>query len=157
MRARYGEIVGERSYPSLMPLTVKERQEFLAEPHVAALSVAAGPERAPLVVPIWYHYTPGGEIWFHTPADSRKARLIDAAGRVSLMVDEAGPRVRYVSVEGPVVRTEPGDVDVVRTMTARHLPPERVEPYVEFAMSAHGEQVVYFVRPERWLSADLTG
>ena len=25
---------------------------------------------------------PGGEIWFHTPADSRKARLIDAAGRV---------------------------------------------------------------------------
>jgi hypothetical protein len=46
---------------------------------------------------------------------------------------------------------------VVRTMTARHLPPERVEPYVEFAMSAHGEQVVYFVRPERWLSADLTG
>jgi nitroimidazol reductase NimA-like FMN-containing flavoprotein (pyridoxamine 5'-phosphate oxidase superfamily) len=105
-----------------MPLSERERQEFLAEPHVAALSVAAGPERAPLVVPIWYHYAPGGDIWFHTPAGSRKARLIDAAGRVSLMVDEAAERVRYVSVEGPVVRTEPGSADAVRAMTARYLP-----------------------------------
>jgi hypothetical protein len=140
-----------------MPLSEHERQEFLAEPHVAALSVAAGPDRAPLVVPIWYHYTPGGELWFHTPVGSRKAKLIDAAGRVSLLVDEAGARVRYVSVEGPVVRTEPGSDEVVRTMTARYLPAERVNAYVEFALAEHGEQVVYHVRPERWLSADLTG
>jgi general stress protein 26 len=140
-----------------MPLSKEERQEFLAEPHVAALSVAAGSDRAPLVVPIWYQYEPGGEIWFHTPVTSRKAKLIEAAGRVSLMVDEIEPRVRYVSVEGPVVRTEPGTEEVVRAMTARYLPPERVEPYLEFAMAEHGEQVVYVVRPERWLSADLTG
>ena len=140
-----------------MPLSERERQEFLAEPHVAALSVAAGPDRAPLVVPIWYAYEPGGDLWFHTPVGSRKAKLIDAAGRVSLLVDEAGERVRYVSVEGPVVRTEPGTADVVRAMTARYLPPERVGGYVEFAMAEHGEQVVYHVRPERWLSADLTG
>jgi Pyridoxamine 5'-phosphate oxidase len=140
-----------------MPLPEPERQAFLAEPHVAALSVAAGPDRAPLVVPIWYHYEAGGDIWFHTPADSRKAKLIDAAGRVSLMVDEAGARVRYVSVEGPVVRTEPGSAEVVRTMTARYLPAEQVDAYVEFALAEHGEQVVYHVRPERWLSADLTG
>ena len=140
-----------------MPLSEPERQEFLAQPHVAALSVAAGPDRAPLVVPIWYQYEPGGDIWFHTPVGSRKAKLIDAAGRVSLMVDEAGARVRYVSVEGPVVRTEPGSAEVVRTMTARYLPAERVDAYVEFALAAHGEQVVYHVRPERWLSADLTG
>jgi hypothetical protein len=140
-----------------MPLPERERQEFLAEPHVAALSVAAGPHRAPLVVPIWYQYEPGGEIWFHTSADSRKAKLIDAAGRVSLMIDEAGSRVRYVSVEGPVVRTEPATYEDVRTMTARYLPAERVEAYLEFAMAEHGEQVVYHVRPERWLSADLTG
>jgi hypothetical protein len=140
-----------------MPLSAPERQEFLAQPHVAALSVAAGPDRAPLVVPIWYQYEPGGDIWFHTPVGSRKAKLIDAAGRVSLMVDEAGARVRYVSVEGPVVRTEPRSADVVRTMAARYLPPERVDAYVEFALAEHGEQVVYHVRPERWLSADLTG
>ena len=140
-----------------MPLSEHERQQFLAEPHVAALSVVERPERAPLVVPIWYQYAPGGEIWFHTSAGSRKARAIEAAGRVSLMVDEAAERVRYVSVEGPVVRTEPGTDDVVRAMSARYLPPERVDAYVEFALAEHGEQVVYVVRPERWLSADLTG
>jgi hypothetical protein len=147
----------ERSYPPPMPLSVQERQEFLAEPHVAALSVAAGPARGPLVVPIWYQYEPGGDVWFHTSVGSRKAKLIDAAGRVSLMVDEAGARVRYVSVEGPVVRTEPATVEVVRAMTARYLPADRVEPYLEFAVNEHGEQVLYHVRPEHWLSADLTG
>jgi len=140
-----------------MPMPEHERQEFLAEPHVAALAVDAGPHRAPLVVPIWYEYTPGGDIWFHTSAGSRKAKLIDAAGRVSLMVDEAGARVRYVSVEGPVVHTRPGTAEDVRAMTVRYLPAERVEPYLEMALAEHGEQVVYHVRPERWLSADLTG
>ncbi|MHA6620602.1 pyridoxamine 5'-phosphate oxidase family protein [Pseudonocardia sp. DLS-67] len=140
-----------------MPMPERERQEFLAEPHVAALSVVAGPDRAPLVVPIWYQYEPGGDVWFHTSVGSRKAKLIDAAGRVSLMVDEAGARVRYVSVEGPVVRTEPGTHEIVRAMTERYLPPERVDTYLEFAMAEHGEQVVYHVRPQRWLSADLTG
>jgi hypothetical protein len=140
-----------------MSLPEHERQEFLAQPHVAALSVAAGPERGPLVIPIWYDYTPGGELWFHTNTGSRKAKLIEAAGRVSLMVDETAPRVRYVSVEGPVVRTEPGTVEVVRAMTARYLPAERVEPYVEFVQNELGEQVAFFIRPERWLSADMTG
>jgi hypothetical protein len=45
----------------------------------------------------------------------------------------------------------------VRAMTARYLPPERVDPFLEFAMAEHGEQVVYHVRPQHWLSADLTG
>jgi hypothetical protein len=39
-----------------MPLSKHEREQFLAEPHVVALSVAAGPDRAPLTVPIWYDY-----------------------------------------------------------------------------------------------------
>jgi hypothetical protein len=141
----------------LMPLSKEEREQFLAKPQVAALSVASGPDRAPLTVPIWYDYTPGGDIWFHTSTNSRKAKLIEAAGRVSLMVDEVGERVRYVSVEGPVTRTAPGTEEDVRAMSARHLPAEHVDAYVEFALSAHGEQTVYFVRPERWLSADITG
>ncbi len=139
-----------------MALSKEEREQFLAEPHTAALSVSAGDKRGPLTVPIWYQYSPGGEVWFHTTVGSRKAKLIEAAGRVSLMVDEAGERVRYVSVEGPVTRTAPGTEDVVREMTARYLPPDRVAPYVEFALAEHGEQIVYFVRPERWLSVDLS-
>jgi hypothetical protein len=86
-----------------VPLSKHEREQFFAEPHVAALSVADGPGRAPLTVPIWYQYSPGGEAWVKTEARSRKAQLIDAAGRFTLMVDRVEPTVRYVSVEGPVV------------------------------------------------------
>jgi hypothetical protein len=58
-------------------LSVRDRELFLAEPHIAALSVSAGPERGPLTVPMWYQYTPGGELWVLTEAASRKARLTD--------------------------------------------------------------------------------
>ena len=44
-------------------LSVADREQFLAEPHIAALSVAAGPDRGPLTLPIWYQYEPGGEAW----------------------------------------------------------------------------------------------
>ena len=62
-----------------MRLDAAARQEFLARPHVAALSVAE-PGRGPLTVPIWYQYAPGGEPWVITPAASRKTRLIEEAG-----------------------------------------------------------------------------
>ena len=55
-----------------MALSKDERESFLAEPHVAALSVSAGEGRGPLTVPIWYQYTPGGDLWFTTGAGSRK-------------------------------------------------------------------------------------
>ena len=63
-----------------MALTREEREQFLAEPHIAALSVEAEPGRAPLTVPIWYQYAPGGDIWIMTGLDTRKNRLIQAAG-----------------------------------------------------------------------------
>ncbi|WP_040792605.1 pyridoxamine 5'-phosphate oxidase family protein [Nocardia paucivorans] len=137
-----------------MPLTIDEREQFLAEPHIAALSVEAGPDRGPLTLPIWYRYTPGGLIWFLTGAESEKLRRIRAAGRVSLMVERLEPTIRYVSVEGPVISVEPMTEAQHREMTARYLPPEKVEPYLAHAAS-FGEQVVVSVRPQRWLSADL--
>ncbi|MDY6996316.1 MAG: pyridoxamine 5'-phosphate oxidase family protein, partial [Actinomycetota bacterium] len=39
-----------------MTLPQHEREQFLAEPHIAALSVNAGAGRGPLTVPIWYQY-----------------------------------------------------------------------------------------------------
>src|SRR6202008_2752317 len=88
-------------------LSVRDRELFLAEPHIAALSVSAGPGRGPLTLPIWYQYQPGGEAWVLTEAAPRKARLLEAAGRFPLMVERVAPTVRYVSVEGPVTRTIP--------------------------------------------------
>ena len=136
-------------------LSVRDRERFLAEPHIAALSVSAGPGRAPLTVPVWYQYAPGGEAWVLTEARSRKARLIEAAGWFTLMVDRIAPTVRYVSVEGPVTRVVPGTDELLREITTRYLSPERVQAYIEFANSELGEQVAIYLRPQRWLSADF--
>jgi hypothetical protein len=135
-------------------LSVRDRELFLAEPHIAALSVSAGEGRGPLTVPIWYQYAPGGEAWVLTPAVSRKARLIEAAGRFTLMVERVLPTVRYVSVEGPVMRTIAGTDELLREMTVRYLAPEKVPAYLEFAREL-GEQVAIYLRPQRRLSADL--
>src|ERR1700749_82742 len=136
-------------------LSVRDRESLLAEPHVAALSVADGPDRGPLTLPIWYQYRPGGEAWVLTGAGSRKARLIAAAGRFTLMVDRLLPTVRYVSVEGPVTRTVPGTDELLREITERHLPPGQVQAYLDFARAELGEQIAIQLRPERWLPADL--
>lgn len=134
-----------------MPLSMAERQEFLAQPHVAALSVAAGARRAPLSVPIWYYFVPGDLLWVLTRPESRKAALIAAAGRFTLLVHRTTPTVRYVSVEGSVTATGPATEDQVRRMARRYLPGDRVEPYVEFARGEH----IICMRPEHWLSSDL--
>lgn len=138
-----------------MALNNDERERFLAEPHIAALSVHGGAGRGPLTVPIWYQYSPGGEPWVLTGAESRKARLIEAAGSFTLMVQRTEPTLRYVAVEGTVSRTEPGTDDHHIELAHRYLPPARAEKYLEFALSELGEQVVIHLRPRHWLSAEL--
>jgi hypothetical protein len=65
------------------------------------------------------------------------------------------PTVRYVSVEGPVTRTVPGSDELLREITVRYLPPDQVPGYIEFAEAELGELVAIYLRPERWLTADL--
>lgn len=139
----------------MVNLPVPDRESFLAEPHVAALSVTGGPARGPFTVPIWYQYAPGGEAWILTSAGSRKDRLIAAAGRFTLMVERVMPTVRYVSVEGPVTRRIPGTAALLREMSERYLPPDKVPAYIKFVDTELGEQVAIYLRPERWLTADL--
>ena len=138
-----------------MALEVKARELFLAEPHIAALSVSAGPDRGPLTVPIRYQYVAGGELWVLTPATSRKAVLIRAAGRFTVLVDRVTPSARYVSVEGPVIRLVPGTRRDIVEMAERYLPRDQVAAYVTMAEAEHGDQVVISMRPERWASADM--
>lgn len=89
-----------------------------------------------------------------TEAASRKARLIEAAGRFTLMVQRVVPTTRYVSVEGPVTRTVPETEALLREITERYLPTEDVPAYLELART-FGEQVAIYLRPQRWLSQDL--
>lgn len=135
-------------------LSQHDREQFLAEPHIAALSVTAGPQRGPVTLPIWYQYTPGGEAWILTEAASKKVRLIRDAGRFSLMVNRILPTNRYVSVEGPVSRVIPETPELTREIAERYLPNEKVRDYLELA-ATFGEQVAIYLRPQRWLSGDL--
>ena len=139
----------------MVNLSVADRESFLAEPHVAALSVTGDAGRGPFTVPIWYQYAPGGEAWILTGAGSRKDRLIAAAGRFTLLVERGMPTVRYVSVEGPVTRRVPGTGALLREMSERYLPPDKVPAYIKFVNTELGEQVAIYLRPERWLTADL--
>ena len=66
-------------------MTREERQAFLAEVHVGIISIAE-PDRAPLAVPVWYSYEPGGDVQVLMQSDSRKMVGIEAAGRFSLCV-----------------------------------------------------------------------
>jgi hypothetical protein len=140
-----------------MPLSREEREQFLAEPHIAALSVNAGDGRGPLTVPIWYQYEPGGDPWLLTGLGSRKHRLIESAGQFTLMAERLDPTVRYVAVDGAVGSIEPGTDEQLVEMTKRYLPPEKVDGYLEVARREHGESVAIRLTPKHWLSADLGG
>lgn len=136
--------------------TESEREEFLADTHVAVLSVDAADGRPPASVPIWYTYTPGGNVQIMTGASSRKAKLIERAGAVTLVVQREEPPYQYVVVEGTVIdTTKPVPVDVAEATAIRYLGEEGGRAFVR---SMEGvEEVLYTIRPDRWLTADFTG
>ena len=138
-----------------MALSKEEREQFLAEPHIAALSVYAGDSRGPLTVPIWYQYSPGGEPWILTGAGSRKERLIAATGFFSLMVERLEPTTRYVAVDGAVSRIEPGTDAQMEELTYRYLSGEAAENYLKFARDNLGDHVAIYLQPQHWLSSDM--
>jgi hypothetical protein len=138
-----------------MALSEEEREQFLAEPHIAALSVHAGATRGPLTVPIWYQYIPGGQPWILTGTGSRKARLIEAAGHFSLMVERLEPTTRYVAVDGGVSRIEPGTDAQMEELAYRYLDDAAAERYLEFARANFGDHVAIHLQPQHWLSADM--
>jgi PPOX class probable F420-dependent enzyme len=132
-----------------------ERQKFLAAKHVGVLSVAAD-DRPPATVPIWYDYTPDGNIRISTGASSRKAKLIERAGAVTLVVQREEPPYQYVVVEGTVVdTTKPTPLDVREAIAIRYLGEEGGRAFVR---SLEGQDSVLFtIRPDRWITADFTG
>jgi nitroimidazol reductase NimA-like FMN-containing flavoprotein (pyridoxamine 5'-phosphate oxidase superfamily) len=109
-------------------MTDSEMRDFLAEPHVIALAV----ERAmkpPLIVPMWYGITPGGNVFFCTDDDTLKTRAIRHAGRVSLLAQHVTQPYAYVGIEG-TASGSPASEDDVRALSARYLDPESLEQYV---------------------------
>jgi uncharacterized protein len=141
-------------------MTEKERQEFLAEPHVGVLSVVSDDDRPPLTVPLWYGYEPGGNISFFTGTQGRKARktrLIEKAEVLSLSVQREEFPYKYVTVEGTVVGTDrPPSAEQMLAIARRYLPEEAARGFVEAELEHPGTELVLFtIRPDRWLTADF--
>ncbi|MFG2139531.1 pyridoxamine 5'-phosphate oxidase family protein [Streptomyces sp. NPDC048650] len=137
-----------------MPLSCEERRQFLAEPLVAVLSVAAGSERGPVTAPVWYAYRPGGDVFLFTGRTSRKARLIAETGRFTLTVQITAPTYRYAAVEGPAVFVEVTP-ELVDDVAGRYLPAEKVAEYAAGVLELGKELIGIRLHPERWNAADL--
>ncbi|WP_344564264.1 pyridoxamine 5'-phosphate oxidase family protein [Streptomyces axinellae] len=137
----------------------REREQFLAGLHVGVLSVAdiRSADRAPLVVPVWYGYTPGGEVLVETGRESVKAELLRAAGRFSLCVQDERAPYRYVSVEGPVTAvTDPVAPDLRAALAQRYLGPDEAGAYLDATSDQLKDDVSFHMRPQRWRTADFS-
>lgn len=140
-----------------LAMTVQEREAYLADVHVAIVSVADDSGRAPLAMPIWYDYRPGGEISLITGRESRKTALIRAAGRVTVTVQNEGLPYRYAAAEGPVTAIEESvTVEQRWELARRYLGPEGADEYIESTRGTTGQMVRILVRPEHWLTRDYT-
>jgi nitroimidazol reductase NimA-like FMN-containing flavoprotein (pyridoxamine 5'-phosphate oxidase superfamily) len=137
-------------------MTTAEREAFLAGVHVGILAVGdAG--RAPLTVPVWYSYEPGGLVTIITGQASRKAARVDAEQRLSLCAQTETAPYQYVSVEGPVVRVDPTvEPDERRAMAYRYLGPEFGDLYLAATEADAAENVAVRMHPERWLTVDYS-
>ena len=137
------------------PFTEAERQEFLAGTHVAVLSGAATDGRPPVSVPIWYDYTPGGDIRINTGDGLRKARLIREAGVVTVTVQREELPYQYVTVEGTVVdAVTPSPLDVRTAIAARYLGADGGRAFAENMDG--GSSVLFTIRPDRWITQDYS-
>lgn len=145
----------------MRPMTEQEREQFLAEPRIAVLSVARGAGRPPHATPVWYAYEPGGNVTFFTGTQgrrSRKAELVSEAGVVSLTVQREEFPYGYVTVEGTVVGEErPPSEERALAVAGRYLPEEQARGFVGAELeSPTGEFVLFAVRPDRWLTFDFS-
>jgi pyridoxamine 5'-phosphate oxidase-like protein len=138
-------------------MTKAERESFLADTHVAVISVER-PGRAPLTVPVWYDYRPGGDVHIVTGAQSKKTACIRTAGRISLCVQTETPPYKYVSVEGPVTFGDPDFERDMRQVAHRYLGEAMGEMYLQLTAAERvpGAAVLLRFTPERWLSVDYS-
>jgi PPOX class probable F420-dependent enzyme len=136
-------------------MTRAEREAFLAETRVAAVSIV-DPGNGPLTVPVWYAYEPGGVVRIVTGTRSRKAALLRAAGRMGLCVQDETPPYRYVSIEGPVRLTTVDFARDVEAIAIRYLGPDMGRQYLAMteAERAAEPNVLVELTPERWRSVD---
>lgn len=140
--------------PSLH-MSKAEREAFLADVHIAIVSIADG-DRGPIVAPVWYAYEPGGDIRFTTSANSLKVQRIRATGRVSLCVQTEKSPYAYVTVEGPATIGEPDFDRDSRPIAERYLGVEGARAYIGGRTENSPGSVLVRLTPETWRTIDYS-
>jgi nitroimidazol reductase NimA-like FMN-containing flavoprotein (pyridoxamine 5'-phosphate oxidase superfamily) len=140
-------------------LTEQEREAFLAERHVAVLSLPSDNERPPLAFPVWYGYQPGGEITYYTHRSepkSRKLRLLHESSVVSLCVQREELPYKYVTVEGTVnAENESPTAEQMLAIVRRYLPEDDARAFLDSEMESEATLVLFTIRPDRWAGLDF--
>ncbi|MDH3377162.1 MAG: pyridoxamine 5'-phosphate oxidase family protein [Gammaproteobacteria bacterium] len=135
-----------------------ECETLLSEPHIGVIGVERR-NRAPMCVPMWYTYVPGGDVCIWTGRTSAKMRLMERYGRFSLCVQTGQPPYKFVSVEGRVSSLEVIDYDRhLRPLVYRYLGEQDGEKYlVEYGgPSAVTNDLWVRMTPEAWYSEDYS-
>jgi nitroimidazol reductase NimA-like FMN-containing flavoprotein (pyridoxamine 5'-phosphate oxidase superfamily) len=148
---------GQREHMSIA-MTQQEKENFLAGVHVGVISIAQT-GRAPLAIPIWYAYAPGGEIRFVTGGASQKGKLLTLNSKVSLCAQEEQMPYKYVSVEGTVVGIDPADVNRdILPLAQRYYGREDGEQYIQrvYGSGVADGDLLIRIRPQRWIAADYS-
>jgi PPOX class probable F420-dependent enzyme len=134
-------------------MTEDEREQYLAGVHIGVIAVER-PGRAPLSVPIWYDYRPGGEVLLWTDADTVKHKLIRDAGRFAITVQDEQPPYKYVTAEGDVTGIGPAQDAEVRALAVRYLGEQAGGQFADENLTP--TSIVIRMRPQHWLSTDYS-
>ena len=144
-----------------LKMSVEERQKFLADLHVGIISIPRE-NRAPLTVPIWYDYKPGGKLWILTESGSLKGHALLNCEYISLCAQTENPPYQYVTVEGRFEISD-SNQEVGLKMAIRYLGETMGRQYAEGSNDSEldsGETdssgIIVSFTPEKWLTVDYS-
>jgi nitroimidazol reductase NimA-like FMN-containing flavoprotein (pyridoxamine 5'-phosphate oxidase superfamily) len=130
-----------------------ERERYLADLHVGVIAVER-PDRAPLALPIWYGYEPGGEVTIWTTEGTQKHEVIQAAGRFSITAQDEQPPYKYVTAEGDVTEIAAAVEADARKIAIRYLGKDAGDQFTDENFTPNS--IVIRMRPQKWLSSDYS-
>jgi len=147
------ELPPARVHTHMATMSREERERYLADLHVGVIAVER-PDRAPLALPIWYGYEPGGEVRLWTTEGTLKHKVISAAGRFTITVQDEQPPYKYVTAEGDVTGIEPAVEDDARAIAVWYLGKEGGDEFTDQNFTP--DSIVIRMQPKKWLSTDYS-
>lgn len=132
-------------------MTKTEREAFLAAPRIGVVSIGRA-NQSPLSAPVWYEYTPGGDLWFLTGPVSAKGKLLGLQTPVTLVAQSEELPYAYVSVECTVADMRQATDAESLQMAIRYLGDKMGAAYAEANSSSVSIKLTLTMH--RWLTVD---